>query len=270
MPATEPPQRIRDAFYEIRVAKGRGWSLRRFATEALGGAVDTVMLGCIERGQRFPTEALVRRLAAVAGRDPLPLLALLWRDRLVYAAGREIEKLLRSPKPLDDVEDADLAVIISQGIAALPEDGGTIPVATWRRALRRMPGRRAARVTDALARRAEAVLAERGLIRIRGGTVGRLGRHYVAQDVSERAALAMEFTALFFKGLIDELVLSDKDPHTYLRNHYLHIDRRALKRFQTRVDRFMKQMTRESAVPATDATEFLNVLVVSTPFGGGK
>ncbi len=37
-------------FYETRVLTGRDYTLRRFATEVLGGSVEPVMLGCIEKG----------------------------------------------------------------------------------------------------------------------------------------------------------------------------------------------------------------------------
>ena len=57
------PKGIKDLFYETRVLSGREYTVTRFAKEVLGGAVDPVMLGYIEKGKRFPNEALVRRLA---------------------------------------------------------------------------------------------------------------------------------------------------------------------------------------------------------------
>ena len=75
-------------FYETRVLMGRDYTVRRFATEVLGGSIDPVMLGYIEKGKRFPSEALVRRLAAIRKQDPHELLALLWRDRILYAFGK--------------------------------------------------------------------------------------------------------------------------------------------------------------------------------------
>ncbi len=48
---------IKDIFYETRVLMGRSYTLRRFAEEVLGGSVDPVMLGYIEKGTRFPNEA---------------------------------------------------------------------------------------------------------------------------------------------------------------------------------------------------------------------
>src|ERR1041385_9222755 len=89
---------IRDVFYETRVLMGREFTLRRFATEVLGGSVDPVMLGYIEKGKRFPSEALVRRLAAIRKQDAHELLALLWRDRILYAFGRELRRVLHAPR----------------------------------------------------------------------------------------------------------------------------------------------------------------------------
>jgi hypothetical protein len=60
-----PARSIKDVFYETLVLMGRDVTLRRFATEVLGGSVDPLMLGDIEKGKRFPNEALVQRLAAL-------------------------------------------------------------------------------------------------------------------------------------------------------------------------------------------------------------
>jgi hypothetical protein len=48
------PKAIKDYFYETRVLMGRDFTVKRFAAETLGGAVDPVMLGYIEKGKRFP------------------------------------------------------------------------------------------------------------------------------------------------------------------------------------------------------------------------
>ena len=92
------PQRrgIKDAFYETRVLMGRDYTVRRFAAEVLDGSVSPLLLGYIEKGTRMPTEALVRRLAAVRKQDPQELLALLWRDRMLQAFGRELMKFRQS------------------------------------------------------------------------------------------------------------------------------------------------------------------------------
>ena len=76
---------IGEVFYETRVLHGRRWSLRRFTTEVLEGRIEPVMLSYIEKGERFPSEDLVRVLAAARREDPQSLLALLWR---AHAAAR--------------------------------------------------------------------------------------------------------------------------------------------------------------------------------------
>lgn len=261
---------IKDVFYETRVLSGREYTLRRFAEEMLGRAVDPVMLGYIEKGTRFPSEALVRRLAAIRKQDPHQLLALLWRDRIIYAFGRELRRVLHAPRAVAGIEDAALAVLVSQAIAALPDDGGWIALATWRQAFRRVQGRRTAAgaVPDALAAQVEATLVERALVERRGNKVRRRGRHFVPQNTAERRALALEFCALFAKGMIDKLALADVDTGTYLRNHYLHIEAARLPEFHQRLETALRELVEEFAADASEHTRFLNILVNATPFGG--
>lgn len=269
MAATAPARRgIKDVFYETRVLMGREYTLRRFAGEVLGASVDPVMLGYIEKGKRFPSESLVRRLAAVRKQDPHELLALLWRDRMLYAFGRELRRVLQAPRAVAGVEDAELAVVVSQAIAALPDDASWVPVAAWRKAFRTPRDRRSgtARVPDALARQVEETLIERELVEVRAGTVRRRGRHFVPQSTGERQALALEFCALFAKGLLDKLALPDADTGTYLRNHYLNIDPARLPAFHERLDAALRALAEEFAADPTLQSRFLNVLVTATPF----
>jgi hypothetical protein len=242
--------------------------LRRFATEVLGSSVDPVMLGYIEKGKRFPSESLVRRLATVRKQDAHELLALLWRDRMLYAFGRELRRVLHAPKAVTGVEDAELAVVVSQAIAALPDDASWISQERWRRDFRAGGRGRAKRrvVPDALATQVEDLLRERELVEVRGGKVRRHGRHYVPESTEERQALAIEFAALFIKGLIDKLALPEADTGTYLRNHYLNIETERLEEFQKKLDDFLRKMAEEFAVDPSARTQFLNVLVASTPF----
>jgi len=255
-------------FYETRVLMGRDFTLRRFASEVLGGSVDPVMLGYIEKGQRFPSEALVRRLAAIRKEDPHALLALLWRDRILYAFGKELRRVLHAPRGAAGIEDADLAVLVSRAIATLPDDGSWIPVRRWRRQFRAVPPRQARTVVvnDALAGRVEETLRERQLIEVRAGKVRRRGHHFVATDVKERHALALEFCTLFAKGLLDKLALAEVDTGTYLRNHYLNIESARLPEFQKRLDAALRQLAKEFAADAGPHTHFLNVLVTSTTY----
>jgi hypothetical protein len=276
-------KRIKDVFYETRVLMGREYTVRRFAKEALGDSVDPVMLSYIEKGKRFPSEALVRRLATLRNQDAHELLALLWRDRILYAFGKELRRVLQAPRAVAGVDDAELAVRVSQAIAALPDDGGWIPVGQWRksfhvaprRGARQAAARRAgtsgagtsgAGTSDAVAGQVEATLRQQDLVEIRAGTARRRGRHFVAKDIEARQALAMEFCALFAKGLLDKLALAEQDTGTYLRNHYLNIEPARLPEFQKHLDEAVRKLAEDYATDASAQTKFLNVLVTSTPF----
>jgi hypothetical protein len=264
------PQRkgIKDAFYETRVLMGRDYTVRRFATEVLDGSVSPLLLGYIEKGARMPTEALVRRLAAVRKEDPQHLLALLWRDRMLSTFGRELRRVLRVPNGLGGIEDAELAVLVSQAIAALPEDGSWIPLARWRKAFRATPrGRRAsAAAPTPLIAAAESALKERRLVEIRAGKVRRRGHHFTARSAAERRALGLEFCALFLKGLLDKLVLAEVDTGTYLRNHFLYVDAADLPEIQRRLDEAVIRIADEFARGPSPGRKFLNMLITSTPF----
>lgn len=269
MAQTAPPQRkgIRDLFYETRVMMGRDYTVRRFAIEVLGNSVSPLLLGYIEKGKRMPNEALVRRLAAVRKQDPQELLALLWRDRMLHAFGRELRRVLRAPLGVDGIENADLAVLVSQAIAALPEDGGWIPVARWRRAFRAVPrGRKSTPASAALLTQVETALKERQLVEVRQGKVRRRGHHFTAQTTDERRALALEFCALFIKGLLDKLALAHVETGTYLRNHYLYVDPEDLPEIQKRLDAAATQIATEFARGPSPQRRFLNMLITSTPF----
>lgn len=258
---------IGHVFYETRVLLGREFTLRRFASEILAKSVDPVMLGYIEKGQRFPSEALVRRLAAVRKEDPLTLLALLWRDRILRAFGKELKKVLRAGEVATGIADADLAVLVSQAIAALPDDGSALSLSRWRNQYRRGSDRRArgTEVTDALVEKVESVLVERNLVEIDGRSVRRQGRHFVAREGSEKQSLALEFCALFAKSLIAKLSLPGAGRDTYLRNHFLHIAPDRLPDFQRRLDEVLRGLAEEFADDPTAQSHFLNVLVAATP-----
>jgi hypothetical protein len=256
------PKGIKDLFYETRVLSGREFTVTRFAKEVLGGAVDPVMLGYIEKGKRFPNETLVRRLATVRNEPVAPLLAVLYRDRMLYAFGRELRRALHDPTAVEGIADADLAVQVSRAIAALPDDGSWITTAKWRAqigvAVRdKSKGSDVTRVTD--------LLKERGLVEQAKGKVRRVSRHFVATTLEERRALAMEFTAIYTKALLDKVSLPERAAATHLRNHYLHIERDRLPEFYKRLEKAARGLAEEFAADAGAGTEFLNVLVVGTP-----
>jgi hypothetical protein len=259
---TTVPKGIKDIFYETRVLTGREYTVRRFAKEVLEGAVDPVMLGYIEKGKRFPNEALVRRLAAVRNEPAPPLLAVLYRDRMLYAFGRELRRALHDPTPADGIEDADLAVLVSRAIAALPDDGSWVSTRTWRAQI-------AAAVRDDAPKndvaRVVELLRERKLVELQKSKVRRVARHFVATTLEERRTLAMEFAALFAKALLDKLSLPEVADATYLRNHYLHIDRARLPEFYQRLEAAARGLAEEFAGDPGARSEFLNVLLVGTP-----
>jgi hypothetical protein len=226
------------------------------------------MLGYVEKGTRFPSEALVRRLAAVRKQDPHELLALLWRDRMVYALGRELKRVLRAPRAVTGIEDAEMAVLVSEAIAALPDDGSWIGAKEWRAEFRPEPrrGARKAKASGEPTAGVEDLLRQRGLIEIRSGKVRRRGRHYVAEGVAERQALALEFCALFTKALLDKLALAEVATGTYLRNHYLNIEEGRVAEFEQRLEEALRKLAEEFAADPSATTRFMNVLVGATPF----
>ena len=262
MPAAPNARKgIRDVFYETRVLAGRDYTLKRFAGEVLGGSIDPVMLGYIEKGKRFPSEALVRRLAAFRKQEPRELLAVLWRDRMLHAFGKELRRVLQAPSALGHIDDIEGALLASQAIAALPDDESAVTLARWRREVK--ASARGEIDPKALAQ-IEELLVQRGLVAVERGRARRLGRHFVAVETGERQALALEFCTLFAKGLLDKLALHDQPTGTYMRNHYLNIDRGRLDEFQRRLDADLRRLAEEFAADASDATSFLNVLVAST------
>jgi hypothetical protein len=256
------PKGIKDVFYETRVLSGREFTVKRFAKEALGGTVDPVMLGYIEKGKRFPNEGLVRRLAGVRGEPAEPLLAVLYRDRMLYAFGRELRRALHDPAAVEGIADADLAVQVSRAIAALPDDGSWVPVRTWRAKIA-VAVRDKSRAADV--GKVAALLRERNLVEQEKGRVRRVARHFVATTLAERRTLAMEFAAIFAKALLDKLSLPESAAATHVRNHYLHIDRARLPEFYQRLEAAARGLAEEFAVDGDAGTEFLNVLLVATP-----
>jgi hypothetical protein len=258
---SRPLKRIRDIFYETRVFLGRQYTLKRFAAETLEGAVDPVMLGYIEKGQRLPSEALVRRLAAVRRQRPEELLAMLTRERWLRTFAREVGHLLKGG---DRPEGAALfAHAISRAIAALPADGKWIKAAAWRRQVRRSLGEAAGSLDQVIQ-----TLAEQGLVEARKGQVRRRGQHFVAATAGERHALATEYAEIFAKGLLDKLLLADG--RTYVRNHYLDIPEEQLAEFQRALDTALRALVERFATSPGRGTRFLKVLVTSVPFEEGK
>ncbi len=251
----KPFRSIKDIFYEARTRMGRQYTLKRFAHEVLDGAIDPVMLGYIETGQRLPSPAVVRKLAEATGRRPDTLLAVLARDRWARAFQREMGFLFGDET--SERGEAVFAHAISRAVAALPADGGWIKSTAWRSKVRRALGDSAEQLEAVIA-----ALQEQGLIEERRGQVRRKGRHFVAATREERHALAMEYAGIFAKGMLDKLILADG--RTYLKNHYLDLPEERLPEFQRALDTALRELVDRFAVAPGRSTRFVKVLVAST------
>ncbi len=259
-------KRIKDIFYETRALMGRGFTLKRFATEVLNGGVDPVMLSYIEKGKRFPTEALVRQLAEVREQDPRELLVMLWQDRMIHAFGRELRRVIKAPTAGDGtgIAEAQLAFLVSRAIAALPDDGRWVSVSRWHRDLNRAVRELGQKRPPGFLKTVAEIVQAQGLIERRRDKVRRLGRHYVAGSAEEKRSLAMEFCGIFAKGLLDKVVRQDKK--TYVRNHYLQIPEDRIVGFHKQLEKAVRRTVEEFAMDEGGAGKFLNVLITSTPF----
>ena len=225
------------------------------------------MLSYIEKGERFPSEDLVRHLAGLRGEDPQQLLAVLWRDRILHAIGRELERVFQAEPGVAPVEDGALAVRLSRAMAALPDDASPISYRTWRREFRRDGKRRQRSAAEEaeLDDRVEETLRKHDMIEIDGARVRRKARHLQAEGTDERRAVALQFAGLFAKGLIDRAALPDSDTGTYLRNHYLNVERSRIAEFHAALDAALRELAERFAATPSRDTEFMNVLTTATP-----
>jgi len=174
---------IKDIFYQTRVLMGREYTLKRFASEVLRGAVEPVMLSYIEKGKRFPTEALVYKLAEVRRELPEILLVFLWRDRMLYAFSRELHKAItgKDPKMIKGLEEVEVAALISRAIAALPDDGAWISMTRWQADLNRSILSLGANRPSGLLTTVMDILKAQGLIEQIEDQVRRRGGHYIGK-----------------------------------------------------------------------------------------
>ena len=92
----------------------------------------------------------------------------------------------------------------------------------------------------------------------------RKGRHLQAEGLEERRAVARQFAGLFAKGLIDRVALPDEATGTYLRNHYLNVERARIEEFHAALDAALRALTERFAATASRDTEFMNVLTTAT------
>ncbi len=260
-------KKLRDIFYETRVLMGRGFTLQRFATEAMDGTVDPVMLSYIEKGKRFPPEALVHRLAQLRGQDVNELLVLLWQDRILHAFSREFRRIIKVNKEKGEgIEEAEIAFLVSRAITALPNDDSWVTQKKWRSDLQEAVqeiGKGKAQPL-VLVDTVVDILQKQGLIELQKEKVRSISHHYVPVAPEERRSLSMEFCSIFTKGLLEKVVR--KDQNTYLRNHYLNIPREQIENFYRSLDQRVRMLAREYATEEKTGKKFVNVLITSTPF----
>lgn len=245
---------------------GRDVTLQNFAREVLESEVEAVMLGYIEKGERLPSESLVRRLADVREEDPAELLALLSRDRMLRALGKELKKFLSIPRTDPGIDDAQLALEVSQAITALPDDESWVPIEQWRTAIQEAAPKRSRRdkLDDGRIARIITALEEQKLIETKGKRIRRRGHHYEPQQNEERLALATEYSVLFLKGLVDRLAFPKEERGTYLRNHYLHIPPEKIPALQKDLDHALRELAKKYGTARSKETEFLNILTTAT------
>jgi transcriptional regulator with XRE-family HTH domain len=260
-------QSIGELFYRTRVLRGREWTLRRFAVE-LG--IDHVLLSYIEKGQRFPNEQLVRRLADIRRQDARELLAVLYRDRMVRAFAREIRRALMgegADEAAADPERSSTAAVVSRALAALPDSGGPVPLARWRQSVRsalRAEGRAASKAN---LERTIAVLRDKRLVEITGTRVRKKAAHVHAAQADERVDLAIEFAGIFAKSLTDEVIRPASG--TYFQNHFLTLPPGQRQQFLRELDAAIRAVVQRFA-SEDESGEFLQVLVAATSKEGER
>lgn len=262
---------IGELFYRTRVLRGREWTLRRFAAE-LG--IDHVLLSFIEKGQRFPSEPLVRKLASLRGEDPCEVLAILHRDRIVRALSREIRRAIDSrgdanSLPSFDSTDQNVSVsgLMGRALSALPDSGEPVAASGWRRAVRAALRAEGAKGLKAEVDTAVALLERKGLVRCDGDSVRKTMAHVHAAEAHERVDLAIELARVFAKSLTDEVV-RDAGP-TYLQNHFLNLPAARRDEFFRELDASIRAVVTRFA-SEEPGTEFLQILVAATSKEGER
>ena len=235
----------------------------------LGGSVSPLLLGYIEKGKRMPSEALVRRLAAVRKQDPQELLALSGATACCCAFGRELRRVLRAPQGIGGIDDAELAVLVSQAIAALPDDGSWIPVARWRTAFRatsRRPARRwhaRRRPWSPTSRRRSSSASSSRCAAARCAAAATISSPRARSSAGRWRSSSAPCSSR-------RCSTSSRSPRsntgTYLRNHYLYVDPEELPEIQRRLDEAVVKIADEFARGPAPQRKFLNMLITSTPF----
>jgi len=246
----------------ILIYRQQAGALRRFAAE-LG--VDHVLLSYIEKGQRFPSEGLVRTLAEIRREDARELLAVLCRDRIVRAFAREIRRALTGKDDDDASATKELrsstSAVLSRAIAALPDSGGPVPLARWRRSVRTALRAEGSKGSKAELEGTIALLQQKELVEIKGASVRKTAAHVHAAQPDERVDLAIEFAGIFAKSLTDEVIRPASE--TYFQNHFLTLPAGQRKQFQRELDAAIRTVI-EKFASEDESGDFFQVLVAAT------
>ena len=259
MPVDATPQRrsIKDVFYETRVLTGRDYTVRRFAIEVLGNSVNPVLLGYIEKGKRMPSEALVRRLAAVRKQDPQELLALLLARP--HAATRSAASCAASCARRRASAGSTTRTRGAGQPGHRGPAGGRRAGSRWRAGARRFAPRRGAGAR----RPARSPPRGRATSRPRSSSASwsscAAARCAAAATISSpqndrpsAGPWGSSSAPCSSRALLDKLVLAEVNTGTYLRNHYLYVDPEELPEIQRRLDEAVTKIADEFARGAGD------------------
>jgi len=261
-------QSIGELFYRTRVLRGREWTLRRFAAD-LG--IDHVLLSYIEKGQRFPGEELVGRLAEIRREDVRELLAVLYRDRMVRAFSREIRRALvgdsGEDSPRTSKSAAPSAAVLSRVLADLPDSGAPVSLASLRQKIRKAMRAEGGKGTKLELESIIAHLGRKKLVEIKGAAARKKTAHVHAARPAERVDLAIEFAGIFAKSLTDEVIRPSSE--TYFQNHFLTLSPGRRKEFQRELDSAIRAVVRKFAHD-DESGDFFQVLVAATPNEGER
>jgi hypothetical protein len=159
-------------------------------------------------------------------------------------------------------------VLVSQAIAALPEDGSWIPVARWRKAFRATSrGRRAvARAAPPVVADVETALKQRQLVELRGGN-GAPPRPSLRRQERDRApGHGTRVLRPVHQGAARQAG-ARRGEHRHLSAQPLPLRRpEELPEIQRRLDEAVVKIADEFARGPGPQRKFLNMLITSTPF----
>ena len=267
--STQPlrSKRIRDLFYETRTRLGKRCTLKVCAQEVFQGMVEAAMLGHIETGKRYPSQALVRRLAEIRKEDPKPLLALLFQERMVDAFGTELSRILQDDDEGWSRVDASQelsAGILEHALTLLPDDGAWEDKKAWRDRISALASQELAGqdVTD-LVDEAVTLLNKEEIVEMKGKKVRLKNPQYVVTLPELRRRYAIRYCQVFSKALVERLFFHD-DRAFAANFHFQLLDER-FNDFKKDLRAALKQVVDTYDGGESGTGVFRNVVVCSTP-----